>query len=389
MGSFTLFRMKNSRFKKTIRTLHLWLGLSSGIIVFIIAITGCLYAFQDEIQNITEEYRFVKEQDLPFLLPSKLEGIARKELPNKNLHAIQYKGTTKSAEVIFFHYDEKNASNNYYQIVHINPYSGEILEVNDMYSGFFRWILEGHFYLWLPHELGQTIMATATLVFVNMLITGLILWFPKNKKAAQQRFWFKWKEGIKWKRKNYDLHNITGFYVMSVAMIFAITGLVWGFPWFAYGYYTLIGGEKSLIYEDPIAVKATTIPTAKNPIDKVYLMMKNDYPNAVSIEVHPPETSTSSIAANANLDDGTYWKTDYRYFNRYTLKEQEVNHIYGKLSHANTADKLMRMNYDIHTGAVFGLAGKTFAFLVSLLIASLPVTGFLIWYARRNKKAKN
>jgi uncharacterized iron-regulated membrane protein len=379
--------MKKDAFKKTIRKIHLWLGLASGTIVFIIAITGCFYAFQDEIQNFTEDYRFVEKQNVPFLFPSKLEAIARKELPNKTLHAIQYKGSEKSAEAIFYHYDEKNEANNYYKIVHINPYSGKVLEINDMYSGFFRWILDGHFYLWLPHEIGQTIIASATLIFVLMIISGFILWFPKNKKAAKQRFWFQWKEGIKWKRKNYDLHNITGFYVMSIALIFAITGLVWGFPWFAYGYYTLIGGEKSLIYEDPISNQIAK-NKVENPLDKTYQLMVKEYPNAVSIEVHPPETKTSPIAANANLNEGTYWKTDYRYFNQYTLEEQEVKHIYGKLENASISDKIMRMNYDIHTGAVFGLAGKIFAFLISLLIASLPITGFMIWYGRRNKSIK-
>jgi uncharacterized iron-regulated membrane protein len=379
--------MKKDAFKKTIRKIHLWLGLASGTIVFIIAITGCFYAFQDEIQNFTEDYRFVEKQNVPFLFPSKLEAIARKELPNKTLHAIQYKGSEKSAEAIFYHYDEKNEANNYYKIVHINPYSGKVLEINDMYSGFFRWILDGHFYLWLPHEIGQTIIASATLIFVLMIISGFILWFPKNKKAAKQRFWFQWKEGIKWKRKNYDLHNITGFYVMSIALIFAITGLVWGFPWFAYGYYTLIGGEKSLIYEDPISNQIAK-NKVENPLDKTYLLMVKEYPNAVSIEVHPPETKTSPIAANANLNEGTYWKTDYRYFNQYTLEEQEVKHIYGKLENASIPDKITRMNYDIHTGAVFGLAGKIFAFLISLLIASLPITGFMIWYGRRNKSKK-
>lgn len=373
--------------KKSIRKIHLWLGLTTGIIIFIVAITGCFYAFQEEIQNITEEYRFVKKQNIPFLLPSKLETIAQNELPNKLLHAIHYKGREKSAEAIFYHYDEKIEDNNYYKIVHINPYTGEILKVNDMYSGFFRWILDGHFYLWLPHEIGQTVIASATLIFVIMIISGFILWLPKNKKAAKQRFWFRWKDGIKWKRKNYDLHNITGFYVMSIALIFAITGLVWGFPWFAYGYYTLIGGEKSLIYEDPISIQIAN-SKVENPLDKAYLLMTKEYPNAVSIEVHPPETKTSPIAANANLEEETYWKTDYRYFNQYTLEEQEVNHIYGRLDNASNSDKIMRMNYDIHTGAIFGLAGKIFAFLISLLIASLPITGFMIWYGRHNKLKK-
>jgi uncharacterized iron-regulated membrane protein len=381
--------MKKDGFKKTIRNIHLWLGLSSGIIVFIIAITGCLYAFQEEIQNITEEYRFVEKQNAPFLLPSELEKIARKEFPNKTLHAIKYNDSSKSAEAIFFSHDDTVASNDYYYIIYLNPYSGQILEKADMYSGFFRWVLDGHFYLWLPHEIGQTVCASATLIFLFILITGLILWFPKNKKAAKQRFWFRWKEGLKWKRKNYDLHNITGFYVMSIALIFAVTGLVWGFPWFAYCYYTITGGEKSLVYEGPSSKKEISIVAIQKPLDKTFLLMQTEYPKAKSIEVHPPETDSSSIAANANLDEGTYWKTDYRYFDQYTLKEKNVNHIYGKLQDANASDKLMRMNYDIHTGAILGLPGKIFAFLISLLIASLPITGFLIWYGRRNKNTHN
>ena len=62
-----------------------------------------------------------------------------------------------------------------------------------------------------------------------------------------------------------------------------------------------------------------------------------------------------------------------------------MEHIYGKLDHATASDKIMRMNYDIHTGAILGLPGKIFAFLISLLIASLPITGILIWWGKRNK----
>lgn len=366
-------------FKKSIRQLHLWLGLSSGLIVFIIAITGCLYAFQEEIQNLTQEYRFVEKQDKAFLLPSQLEQIARKELPTKALHAIQYNGTEKAAEAIFFQYE----LNDYY-IIYLNPYSGKILQIVNENEGFFRFVLDGHYYLWLPHEIGQTVVASATLIFVFLLISGLILWYPKNKKAAKQRVWFNWKKSLKWKRKNYDLHSITGFYVLLIALIFAVTGLVWGFQWFGYSYYTVLGGEKSLVYEDPISVK--TQRTLEKPIDKVWEIMQKEYPQAKSIEIHPPENDSTCIAANANPEEGTFWKIDYRYFDQYSLEEKQVNHIFGRYPSATVSDKIIRMNYDIHTGAIFGLAGKIFAFLISLLIASLPITGFFIWWGRNKKK---
>ena len=47
-------------FKKIIGTLHLWLGLFSGLVVFVVAVTGCIYVFQKEIQDLTQPYRFVE-----------------------------------------------------------------------------------------------------------------------------------------------------------------------------------------------------------------------------------------------------------------------------------------------------------------------------------------
>jgi len=46
------------------------------------------------------------------------------------------------------------------------------------------------------------------------------------------------------------------------------------------------------------------------------------------------------------------------------------------------------MNYDIHVGQILGLTGKIIAFFVSLICASLPVTGFIVWLGKR-KKPKN
>jgi uncharacterized iron-regulated membrane protein len=95
------------------------------------------------------------------------------------------------------------------------------------------------------------------------------------------------------------------------------------------------------------------------------------------------------IAANANEDASTYWKTDYRYFDQYSLKELPAQSIYGRLKDANAADKLIRMNYDIHTGAIIGLPGKILMFFASMIAASLPVTGCLIWLGRRRKARRS
>jgi uncharacterized iron-regulated membrane protein len=361
--------------------LHLWLGLTSGLVVFVIAVTGCIYAFQAEIQDMTQPYRFVEDQQQVLLPPSHLKGVAEKLLPGKHIHAVLYSGRERAAQVIFFSFNPE-----YYDIVYLNPYTAEVLKVKDMEADFFHIVLDGHFYLWLPAEIGQPVAASFTLVFVVMLITGMILWWPRKKKDAKQRFTIKWN--ARWRRKNYDLHNVMGFYVLFIALILALTGLVWGFQWFANGVHQMAGGERSLIYADPLADTSVSYTDNIPAIDKVFYEMKKEYPEAESLEVHIPFSAEYAIAANANPDIETYWKIDYRYYDQYTLKEVPVDHIYGRFPEAKAADKLIRLNYDIHTGAILGLPGKILAFFASMICASLPVTGFMIWLGRRNKKEK-
>jgi uncharacterized iron-regulated membrane protein len=117
--------------------------------------------------------------------------------------------------------------------------------------------------------------------------------------------------------------------------------------------------------------------------------MLAEYPDAKTLEVHIPFSEDYAIAANANPEEGTYWKIDYRYFDQNSLKEVSVDHIYGRFPGAKAADKLLRANYDVHTGAILGLPGKILAFIASLICASLPVTGVYIWWGRRSKEKKS
>jgi len=364
--------------KKAIGKLHLWLGFTSGLVVLFLGITGCILAFEKEIELLTVPYQFVEKQDKPFLSPSQIKNITDQNLPDKTIHGIAYGGAEKAIVASFYGVD-------YYYLMYINPYTGEVLKVKNMADDFFRIVIDGHFYLWLPPTIGQPIVASATLIFVVMMITGLILWWPKNKSASKQRFSIRWN--AKWRRVNYDLHNVLGFYMTWIAILIATTGLVFGFQWFAKSlYWVTSGGKQMTEFYMPVSDKLSE----KNPetlaIDILWQRMAREYPSAKVLEVHIPENDSASIEVAANPDDGTYWKADYRYFDQYTLKEIPVTHLYGKLEDTSVADKIARMNYDIHVGAVGGLPGKIMAFIASLICASLPVTGSYIWWGRRKKE---
>lgn len=372
-----------SPFKKVVGKLHLWLGLASGLVVCFLGITGCMLAFEREIENATQGYRFVQEQPKALLPPSALEAIARKQLPGKKLHSLAYE-PGHSAIASFYNGDPE-----YYYLVFIDPYTGKVLRTRDMSRDFFRVVIDGHFYLWLPPKIGQPIVASATLIFVVLLITGIILWWPRNKAARKQRFTV--KLNAKWRRKNYDLHNVLGFYMSWIIIFIAFTGLVWGFEWFAKTvFWTTSGGKAMTEFNAPLSDTTAIAQLKGRPAaDILWQRMRQENPAFRGVmEVHIPEERSAALEIALNPDGGTYWKADYRFFDQYTLKEMEFRHAFGKLKQTTTAEKIQRMNYDIHVGAVAGIAGKILAFLASLICASMPVTGFLIWWGRKNKSKK-
>jgi len=369
--------------KKLIGKLHLYLGLTSGIVVFIVSLTGCILAFEHEIKSFTQPYMYVvppvNARSLP---PSALQAIAEKELPGKKANGILYGISTRNAEIGFYNLDPE-----YYYVVYVDPYTGKVRKVWNEDGDFFHFILHGHYYLWLPEKIGQFVVASSTLIFLVMLISGLVLWWPKNKSAAKQRFSVKWDAA--WRRKNYDLHNVFGFYMMSIGFVFAITGLVWGFQWFSQSLYTVTGGQGSDAYYNPTS-DTTVISAVSKPIqavDKAWLTLQKEYPGNEGINLSIPQLKSESIYSYVNFRDGTYYKVDYNYFDQHTLKRiKAVGPYSGKYKEASFANKLRRMNYDIHTGAILGLPGKILAFFASLICASLPITGFVIWWGRNKKK---
>ena len=370
-------------FRKTILTLHKIIGLATGAVVFVVAITGCCWAFRDEIESLYNDYKKVTPQDRPIITPSKVEEVAQAVFPNNTIHGALFKNTDDEAiEVIFYDADPE-----FYQSVFLNPYSGEVVHIENHLTGFFAFILKGHMRLWLPKDIGEQVVGVSVLLFIVMIVSGFILWWPKKRKNLKQRITFDWKPTTRWKRKNFDLHTVVGFYICSLALVVAFTGAVISYNWLKYVVYVSVGGDKVPAFIIPENV---SLPTNQayhvKPIDRLIEKLKKESPQAESFELHYPESDTSSVYIEVSNSKGVYYDSDYRFFDQNTLEEIETPAIYGKYEDAKLADKILRMNYDIHVGAIGGIAGKIIAFLVSLIIATLPVTGVLLWYGRNYKK---
>ncbi len=384
---------KKSKVNRAITWLHLWLGLISGIIVFIVSITGCLFCFQNEITEMTHKKElFVTppKENAKFLPLNILKERAQLALGKDEpiSYISSYANPNRSWEFMAYKEDDAQAitfaqSIVCYKSVFINPYNGGVTGRIDYMHNFFVIVKYIHWSLFLSTPIGQPIVGWSTLIFVILLITGIIKWWPKkwDKKHKERSFKIRWK--AKWKRVNYDLHNVLGFYAFIIAIILGLTGMVFAFRWFQATVY-VAGSLSTKAPEVKNYQSDTTVNYVDNPLNTALFTAKKAYPNAKRYFITMPYSNKATINVIAYKYKEVYYEANTLYFDQYTGKKLGID-LYAK---KNNGEKLILMNYDIHVGAIGGLLGKIIAFLVSLVCASLPITGFFIWLKRKKKKHK-
>lgn len=393
-------KKKPSEFKKWTGKLHLWFGLSIGLIIFIVSVTGALYVFKDEIENFTRkdviyhnEQNIAQKQILPIRV---LEKAVDNQVKEKfKIHWVNVPIDKKMSYQFYWYEHNTNAWNYFdefpiYKVAYVNPYDGKVLRVYDEKNGFFQIVKMIHWSFLLKQDWGKYIVGIPVIIFIIMLISGIILWWPKNKAARKQRFLFRWENIKSWKRKNYDLHNILGFYASIFALIFSITGLFYAFFVIQTMMYVVFSGGNT-VYPDfsHITTKAPLETRKDTTLDKVINTVRTNYPDSYGFSVdlghpHMDDHEHPNFSVFVKHLSYSYHKNSSLIFDE---NSGELLHTHNH-EDKDLGEKAIAANYDVHVGSILGLPTKIIAFIVSIICASLPVTGFLVWYGRRKKTKK-
>jgi uncharacterized iron-regulated membrane protein len=362
--------------KKVLGWLHLWLGIVSGIVVLIVALTGTLLVFEEELEHtFHSSFFFVDTSANAVRLPlDQLVATVQEKHPGYQGGNIKVEPEADRSVIFLLQKDNKKESLLY---VAVNPYTGKIIETLPANKRFFTIVLQLHRYLCMGAT-GKLITGISCAIFVVLTISGLVLWWPKRNNR-KQRFRVKWNASFK--RLNWDLHAVFGFYAHVVLLVISLTGLVWSYPFVnKLLFYAFNGTFKAEKVTPPpsMAQKGTGIAY----FEKI-LATTNDklpYRGNVTIQFN---TDTLAIAAfKQNFDaavDNTY---DFLYFESGTGKLLKT-----RLHKDESAGmRARRLIFPIHTGSLFGWPTKIIAFICSLVAATLPVSGLLIYLGRKKKK---
>lgn len=221
--------------KKIFNKIHLWLSIPLGLIITIICFSGAMLVFQTEINELTKpNLYFVKEKgDSPLPIDSIVVKV-NSQLTDRTVTSVQVPSDPERNYVVGLA-GEGRASG------YVNPYTGELMGMAKRGDGgFFSVMLQLHRWL-LSREIGKPIVGYTTLFFVFILITGIIIWWPKNRKQLKHRLQIKTKNG--WERFWFDLHITGGMYLTIGLLVLALTGLTYSFRWYSNGFYKLLGVE--------------------------------------------------------------------------------------------------------------------------------------------------
>lgn len=202
---------------------HMVLGLSIGLLARITCLTGSLIIYKPEIESLLlgSVSHLVPPADRRTVSPqSAYDAVKRKEPGCKIVHAHLH------AEPDLAWSFDLNCKPRGRVVAYVDKHRGNITGEDHFQGKWTQWIYDLHVRL-LSGATGETINGIGALLLVILASTGLVVWWPGVK---QWRSAVRLEPRARWRRKNYDLHRLTGFLASLLLMFVAVTGAYFAFP---------------------------------------------------------------------------------------------------------------------------------------------------------------
>lgn len=223
--------------KKFINDVHLWLGLISGLVLFLVCLSGTILTFEKEIKGWFSSPMIVSS-DVNFQPLSNIVSNVEQRTGGKVISITLPEATAAPYELRV----KTDPTSRRGTAFEVHPETGEIVKPGKTpVDEFMMFMFRMHRWLLLDTSVGRPIVGVSTIIFLIISITGIILWFPKKWKWRNFRQGFTIKTSGNWKRINHDLHNTLGFYACVFIVIMGITGLCWSFEGYRDGLGKIVG----------------------------------------------------------------------------------------------------------------------------------------------------
>ena len=366
-------------FKKIIFQLHWFFGISAGLVLAIMGITGALYSFEGEITRALNAERWqIQPNAQGHLTPGELAAKIEAATADR-VTALWVDGRHDGPGTAFLMPPpgERRGPR-----IPFDPYTGEVL-AEPIGQDFFHLMLMLHRFLSMG-EVGKQITAASTLALLFFCFSGLYLRWPR--KALSWRTWLT----LDWKKKgrsfNWDLHAIAGTWALLFYLCAGLTGLYWSYDWYRDGLTRMLSdtppeqrGERGR--------GGRQVPSGPAPevdYDAVWQSIQQTAGSGlVAWNLRLPPVAGQPATVFYVLDGAEHVRA---------LNQFQIDPKSGEVSrHERYADKsfkaqLLASIYALHVGEYFGMPGRILMMLATGAMPLFFVTGWLLYLDRRRKK---
>ncbi|MBK8816981.1 MAG: PepSY domain-containing protein [Methylococcaceae bacterium] len=362
--------------------LHLYLGLSIGLIFVLAGLTGSALVFYvelDELLNpalqITEEQSRQKPQPYEALFQS-----IRKSQPERNgawrLEAPRH----SQAMVMARYYKAKEKEHVHFAplIAWVNPYTAEVVSTRFWGDYVMTWIYDLHYELLLDTT-GKILMGIIGILLLFVVLIGVYLWWPKPGKLKSA---LTFKPNASTERFIYDLHKVNGMYGLLVLFLLLVSGAILELP----DYFNPLLNKLSPLYEPPANFSSGTLDKTRISLDEAVTIATNRYPQAQVrwIETPANERGTFNIKLYQDGEPSKRFPKTTVWIDQYNGKIVSMREPKSQ----GFGDTFLNWMHPLHSGEIAGLPGRILVLASGFVPLALYVTGLLRWRQKRRAKIR-
>ncbi|QSQ25886.1 PepSY domain-containing protein [Pyxidicoccus parkwayensis] len=250
----------NRTFRNVIFWIHLVVGLVAGLVILVMSLTGTAIAFESQIVEWAErDARRVQvpAPDAARLTVDDLLARVRAARPEAQPSGITVYPEPEAAVLVNLGRES---------LVYVNPYTGEVKEGGAQgWRNFFHTMEELHRWLAAQGEsraVGKALTGASNVVFLFLAVSGLYLWWPRKwtLRAMRPSLWF--RRGLKGKARDWNWHNVIGFWSLPVILVLTASGMVISYRWASDLVFTMTGNAPPANQGPPGGASVKVTPPA-------------------------------------------------------------------------------------------------------------------------------
>lgn len=378
------------RFRKVLFWLHLASGCVAGIVILIMSVTGTLLMYEKQmIAWADREYRVAA--------PAGAE-----RLPVETLLARFRDAKGALPPAFTMHSDPGEPAAGVFGregTTYINPYSGEVLgEGSTVVRTFVRVAIDWHRWLGAQGEsrpIGKAVTGACNLAFLFLVCSGLYLWWPRKWSWQSVRAVTLFRGGLSGKARDFNWHNVIGFWCCVPLFFVVISATVISYPWASNLVYRLAGGEPPSAGgpggggppRQRGAGGGANADLNLKGIDQLWTQAEGQVPGWRTISLRLPNSDRAPLTFT--IDRGTAGQPQKRGTLTLNRRTGEVE-SWQPFESYDRGRRLRSWLRFVHTGEYYGFTGQTIAGIASAGGAVLVWTGLaLAWRRFRGWRARS